>query len=355
MMDISELKPDPANPRERTTPNRVTLAKSLEQFGLARSIVLDADNTVIAGNGTVEAAIAAGKTRVIVVDVRGDELVAVRRSDWTADQARAYAVADNRSSELSRWDIGNLDDSLAALAELGREPIDLGFTATDLAALHDTTSIPTRPVDPAALTPHPRNYREHPDAQVAQLAESIKQHGIFKNVVVCRGGVILAGHGVVRASLSLGLKTIPAVVLDVEPDSAEAIRVIVADNELSTGAVDDDRALVALLKEIEGTGGLYGTGFDDKMLAALDFVTRPPDRLTPKDQSAWEGMPDYGDEKSADKLIVTFEGEGARESFAARLGVSLKPGEKSMPWPPRLVRKESSEPSAIVFDYEEES
>ena len=64
------------------------------------------------------------------------------------------------------------------------------------------------------LRPHPRNYREHPEDQLAHLKQSIQKHHIYRNIVIARDGTILAGHGVVEAAKALGLETIPGCRLD---------------------------------------------------------------------------------------------------------------------------------------------
>ena len=54
------------------------------------------------------------------------------------------------------------------------------------------------------LKPHPRNYRGHPEGQVAHLEQSLRDHGIYRNVVVANDNTILAGHGVIVAAQKLG-------------------------------------------------------------------------------------------------------------------------------------------------------
>lgn len=81
---------------------------ALQQVGAARSIVIDEDNVVLAGNGVTEAAAEAGITKVRVVEVDGSTLVAVRRSGLTAEQKRALAIFDNRTAELAEWNAEQL-------------------------------------------------------------------------------------------------------------------------------------------------------------------------------------------------------------------------------------------------------
>lgn len=111
---------DPSNVRTHSDRNLQTIADSLTQFGQRKPVVLWKD-TVIAGNGTLMAAQALGWTTIQATRVP---------KSWTKDQARAYAIADNRTAELADWDGPEL---LAALTEL---PDDLlsstGFTNDDL-------------------------------------------------------------------------------------------------------------------------------------------------------------------------------------------------------------------------------
>jgi hypothetical protein len=100
---LDVLKPDPRNPRRRTTRGRDLIIRSLRDFGPARSIVVDESNVVLAGNGVVEGAAEAGITKVRFVEAAGDEIIAVRRRGLTDVQKRALAIADNRTGELAEW------------------------------------------------------------------------------------------------------------------------------------------------------------------------------------------------------------------------------------------------------------
>lgn len=112
------LEVDPKNARKHSERNINVIASSLESFGQRRPLVVWGD-TVIAGNGTLEAAKGLGWTDVFITRVP---------SDWTEEQARAYALADNRSSELGDWDSELLASQLIALADTGFEIEDIGFS-----------------------------------------------------------------------------------------------------------------------------------------------------------------------------------------------------------------------------------
>jgi ParB-like chromosome segregation protein Spo0J len=93
---------------------------ALNEVGAARSIVIDENNVVLAGNATIEAAASAGIERVQVVDADGETIIAVRRSGLTPEQKTRLALFDNRTSELSDFDpavLAALQAENAALME----------------------------------------------------------------------------------------------------------------------------------------------------------------------------------------------------------------------------------------------
>jgi ParB-like chromosome segregation protein Spo0J len=101
---LDALKPDPRNARTHSQDNLDLISSALREVGAARSIVVDEDNVILAGNATVEAALAAGLTHVQVVDADGGTVIAVRRSGLTTEQKRRLALFDNRAAELADWD-----------------------------------------------------------------------------------------------------------------------------------------------------------------------------------------------------------------------------------------------------------
>lgn len=104
---ITSLTLDPENARRHSPRNIEAIAGSLKAFGQRRPLVVWND-IVIAGNGTIEAAKSLGWDKIEISRVP---------EDWTQEQARAYALADNRTAELAEWDGVALLDSLQILSE----------------------------------------------------------------------------------------------------------------------------------------------------------------------------------------------------------------------------------------------
>lgn len=129
---IGDLSPDPANLREHDARNRDTIRASLKRFGAGRSVVIDAHGTVVAGNGTLAEAREAGIGEVLIVDPEPGQIVAVRRKEWTATEATAYAIADNRSTDLSAFRDDDLAETLRSLELDGFDLDDVGFNAEEL-------------------------------------------------------------------------------------------------------------------------------------------------------------------------------------------------------------------------------
>jgi ParB-like chromosome segregation protein Spo0J len=110
---IGDLVPDAQNRRRHTAKNIAMVVEALHQVGAARSIVIDEDGVILAGNASVSAAVQSGITKVQVLDTDGDTLVAVRRRGLSPEQKRALALYDNRSAELADWDIAQLAADVA--------------------------------------------------------------------------------------------------------------------------------------------------------------------------------------------------------------------------------------------------
>ena len=121
---LEQLHEDPANVRRHNPRNIAVIRGSLERFGQrGRAVVAQRDGTVIAGNGLLAAARDLGWSHV---DVHYAD-------DLEGEEARAFAVVDNRAGELSFFDEAQLAEQLAAMSPDLVELI--GFDAGDLADL----------------------------------------------------------------------------------------------------------------------------------------------------------------------------------------------------------------------------
>ncbi len=120
LVPIGSVRPDPENARRHPDHNLSTIRNSLERFGQQKPIVVGRDGEIIAGNGTYAAA----------VDL-GWKSIRVSWSDLTGAEARAYALADNRSGDLSFFDPDDLHDQLEFLGESGIDLDSLGFGFDD--------------------------------------------------------------------------------------------------------------------------------------------------------------------------------------------------------------------------------
>lgn len=125
VVPVESLSPDPANARRHSDRNLEAIAGSLRRFGQRRPLVVTSDGIVLAGNGTLEAAKSIGWTEIAVTRVPGD---------WSYEQARAFALADNRTAELASWDDGLLAEQLLELDAVGWDIAEIGF-----APLHPPT------------------------------------------------------------------------------------------------------------------------------------------------------------------------------------------------------------------------
>jgi len=106
---ISDLVPDKNNYNKGTEFGSGLIAKSIQKNGLGRSLLLDKNGKVIAGNKTLEGTVAAGfnDEDIIVVKTDGTKLVVVQRTDLDLDTRRGkeMALADNATSKANlSWD-----------------------------------------------------------------------------------------------------------------------------------------------------------------------------------------------------------------------------------------------------------
>ena len=116
-ISIDKLLLDPANARKHGKKNLDSIKGSLAKFGQQKPIVVNTDNVIVAGNGTLQAAKELGWKEINIV-----------RTDLKGSDITAFGIADNRTSELAEWD----DDVLKELLEgLKAEDFDLSAIGFD--------------------------------------------------------------------------------------------------------------------------------------------------------------------------------------------------------------------------------
>ena len=121
---ISEIKPYPNNPRINDDAVD-TVAGSIKEFGFRQPIVVDTDGVIICGHTRFKAAQKLGLEKVPVHVA----------TDLTADQIKAYRIADNKSSELADWNFDLLPIELGELQTAGFDLSLLGFDSDELLKL----------------------------------------------------------------------------------------------------------------------------------------------------------------------------------------------------------------------------
>lgn len=118
------------------------------------------------------------------------------------------------------------------------------------------------------LIPYARNSRTHSDAQVAQIAASIKEFGFTNPVLIDGSNGIIAGHGRVLAARKLDMNHVPCIVLDHLTDTQRKAYII-ADNKLALNAGWDDELLMLETIDLSECGFDMGLlGFDAAGLSA---------------------------------------------------------------------------------------
>lgn len=120
---VAELSLDPSNVRKHSRRNLDAIKASLRKFGQQKPIVVDAKGIVLAGNGTLTAAKELGWTEIQAT-----------RTELAGVEATAFAIADNRTSELAEWD-EKLRDVLESLKADDYSLDEIGFDENELGAL----------------------------------------------------------------------------------------------------------------------------------------------------------------------------------------------------------------------------
>jgi DNA modification methylase len=132
------------------------------------------------------------------------------------------------------------------------------------------------------LIPYAKNARVHDEAQIAQIAGSIKEFGFNNPVLIDKDNGIIAGHGRVMAARKLGLTEVPTILLD-HLSETQRKAYILADNRIAINSTWDNEMLSLELMDIKDDVSLAMLGFNVDELDALLNPTQLTDGLTDED------------------------------------------------------------------------
>ncbi len=131
-VEIKKLKPDPNNARLHPERNMEAIKLSLLQFGQVKPIVVRKETmTVMAGNGTMDAALQLGWTRIAATIVSMTEV-----------EAAAYGLADNKTAELATWDFEQVARIDKLMVEEGLTPVGWSLDELEVLRMQDWTPPP---------------------------------------------------------------------------------------------------------------------------------------------------------------------------------------------------------------------
>ena len=155
------------------------------------------------------------------------------------------------------------------------------------------------------LIPYDRNPRTHPDSQIEELKNSIRQWGWTMPVLIDENKTILAGHGRLFAAKELGITEVPCLQADGWSEEQKKAYVI-ADNQLANNSAWDTGLLVQQLREVNSSGfDMSKFGFDPSWFEDYKPMLEPVSAGFNVDQSdldkAGLGMSDQITGISSDK------------------------------------------------------
>ena len=176
IVPISAMKLDPKNRRDHSSERgRRMIRTSLKKFGAARSITIDENRLVLAGNGVTGEAPEAGIGSVRIVKAKRGELIAVQIEGLTDEEKRSYAVADNRTSEMSAWDKGGLrEDALD-----GSGVLDPWFSPEEQQSL----TLPASSIETVDVT------RDPPEIAWVMVAVPLDKYHLAADAIVVLEGI----------------------------------------------------------------------------------------------------------------------------------------------------------------------
>jgi len=171
------LKPYENNPRQHSEAQLDRLVRSIKEFGFTNPILIDDDCNVIAGHGRLMAAELMGMAQVPTITL----------GHLTAEQRRAYVIADNQLALNSTWDDDVLQAELKALGDAGFDLTLLGWgddlptfgEDIDLSALDDLEDDPTAELADGVMKAIQIEFRPEDYEEAKALVDAARKRGDY--------------------------------------------------------------------------------------------------------------------------------------------------------------------------------
>ena len=161
------LVPYARNSRTHSPEQVAQIAASIKEFGFTNPVLIDANNTLIAGHGRVMAAQSIGLPTV----------PAIRLAHLTDAQRRAYVIADNKLAENAGWDMATLAREVEDLNADGYDLELLGFGADELSSMLGAEPPPPEPAAPSPGIVYQEKY-----AVLVDCKDEADQQRIFEQL-----------------------------------------------------------------------------------------------------------------------------------------------------------------------------
>ncbi len=201
------------------------------------------------------------------------------------------------------------------------------------------------------LIPYENNARTHSEAQVAQIAASIKEFGFTNPILINEANIIIAGEGRAMAAMKLKLETVPCIVLSGLTE-AQWVAYVIADNKIALGAGWDTDLLLEELGRISDLElDVNFTGFCEiEVMALLDHVKGELAEVsgvaptTNADGSLdWSGMPEFNQPRNKPfrSIVMHFNDQTSVDAFAKRLEKNVTDRTKYL-WYPEHIKNDNT-------------
>ena len=182
IIDIEELAQDQRNFNKGTEQGQELMERSFKEMGAGRSILIDKNGNIIAGNKSQKAAIAAGIKKVRVIETTGDELVAVKRTDVDIDSAegRKMAYLDNLTTQVNlTWDQTELEAVQADVEGFDIADYTPDWVLEQIQAEEETAAA----ADARDNAEKPERQRE-PDSEI--IVATVSLFGTTEDMMLCQ-------------------------------------------------------------------------------------------------------------------------------------------------------------------------